>query len=111
VNQRGPRPDCLSAVGVRLGNAMKSPILALAASPEISFKTTECQQIKAVEPNVAKMALSNMPDEHALAAIVGRRLGEFAGTGDVAAADVEPVTGKPPFWNSVHSVAPNRART
>jgi hypothetical protein len=48
-----------------------------------------------------------MPDEHALAGIVGRRLGKFTGTGDVAAADVKPITGEPPFWNSVHAVAPS----
>jgi hypothetical protein len=44
-----------------------------------------------------------MPDEHALAAIVGRWLGKFTGARDVAAADVEPVTSEPPFWNSVHA--------
>jgi hypothetical protein len=48
-----------------------------------------------------------MPDEHALAGIVGRRLGEFTGTGDVAAADIKPITGEPSFWNSVHAVAAN----
>jgi hypothetical protein len=80
--------------------------LGFGASPEVPFKTAKRQQIKAVELNVAKVALSNMPDEHALTAIVGRRLGKFTGARDVAAADVEPVTREPPFWNGVHTVSP-----
>ena len=81
--------------------------MALAPAQRLPSKPTKCQQIKAIELNVAKATLSDMPDEHALAAIVGRWLGKFTGTGDIAAADIEPIAGEPPFWNSVHAVAPN----
>ena len=63
--------------------------------------------IKSIKPNVAEVALPDMPDEHPLAGIVGRWLGKFTGTGDIAAADVKPITGEPPFWNCVHAVARN----
>jgi len=78
----------------------------LAPAQKVAFKRGQRQQIKSIKPNVAEVALSDMPDEHALAGIVGRRLGEFTGTGNIAAADIEPVAGEPPFWNSVHTISP-----
>jgi hypothetical protein len=60
------------------------------------------QQVEAINPNVAEMTFSDMPDKHALARIVGRRLSKFAGAGNVAAADVEPIAGEPPIRNVVH---------
>ena len=59
----------------------EKPQLGFGASPEIAFEPAKCQQIKAIELNVAKAALFDMPHEHALAAIVGRWLRIHRGRG------------------------------
>jgi hypothetical protein len=52
--------------------------------------------------DIAKMAFANMPGEHPRTRIVRRRLGKFARTGNVATADVEPITGEALIGNCVH---------
>jgi hypothetical protein len=78
--------------------------------PDIAFKGAQRQQIEAVELDIAKTAFANMPGEHPGTRIVGRRLSKFARTGDVAAADVEPITGEPPIGNCVHLTPPSEHR-
>jgi hypothetical protein len=80
--------------------------LGFRARPEVPFKTAKCQQVKAIEPNVAKVALPDMPHEHALTAIVGRWLSKFTRTGNITAADIKPVTGESRLWHSIHAVPP-----
>src|SRR5689334_6295336 len=80
------------------------------ALPDVAPEETEGHHVQAVEPHVAVAAGSDMPREDALAGIVRRRLRERAGTGDAAAARVEPVAGDTPSWDVVHEVLQARHR-
>jgi hypothetical protein len=75
------------------------------SSPYIAFKGSEGEQIQAVELDLAKMALPDMPREHPLAGVVRRSLGKLARAGDVAAADVEPIAGKTPLRDRCHRIS------
>ncbi len=76
------------------------------AGPEIAFELAERHEVEPVEPHVAEMPLADMPCEHALAMVAGRRLRELARARDVAAADVEPVASEMPLGDSIHDPPP-----
>jgi hypothetical protein len=93
-----------------LVNEEAHPNLAL-VRPYIAFEGTKRQQVEAIELDIPEMTIADMPSEHAGTRIVGRRLGKFAGTGNAAAADVEPITREVPFRDGVHSTpSANRDR-
>src|SRR5207247_2183818 len=75
------------------------------ARPEIAFELAQSHQTESIKPNIAVMTFPDMPDKHARAGIVGRRLGKFAGAWNVAAADVEPIADKTPFRDRAHGRA------
>jgi hypothetical protein len=91
-----PPEDCLQGLALAfigpLVDEEAHPNLAF-IRPDVAFEGTEAQQIETIESHIAVMALADMPGEHARTGIVCRRLSEFAWTGNVAAADVEPIAG------------------
>jgi hypothetical protein len=72
------------------------------ASPDVALKSSESDQVQIVEPDLAKITLSDMPCQHALAGVVRRGLGKLTGAGDIAAADIEPVASETPFRDRCH---------
>jgi len=77
----------------------------LVPGPYVALKCAKSEQIEAVQPKLAVMTVTDMPDEQTLAGVIGRRLSKFAGARYVATADVEPVTGEVPSRNAIrHNV-------
>src|SRR5579884_1507240 len=72
------------------------------AGPDVALEGAHGDHVQAVQDHVAVAALTDVPGQHPLAPVVGGRLGELAGAGDVAPADVEPVAGQPPLRNLRH---------
>jgi len=76
------------------------------ASPDVSLEGRDTDDVKTIKTHVPIRSLANMVGKNALTPVVRWRLGELAGTGDVAATDVEPVTLHPPLRNVSHCRAP-----
>src|SRR5205807_4545815 len=88
----------------------KNPHRRLSAGPDIALEVAERHDVEPIERDAAVTALSYVPDQDAVAFAERRWLGEFARTGDVALADVEPVTLGLPLRNVCHHGSP-RLRT
>src|SRR5262249_61209600 len=53
------------------------------------------------------MSLADLARQHPMAKVISRRLSEYAWTGDVAAANVEPVASYMPLWDFCHLFLPH----
>src|SRR5436190_15987388 len=83
-------------VDVEAGNATHL------ARPQIALPAADPYKAQIVEFDVAVMPLADMPEQHRLAEAVIRRLPEGAGTGDRAAAIVEPIADDVPIRDVAH---------
>jgi hypothetical protein len=61
--------------------------------PDVVLERGRQYEVQIGESNIAEMFLADAVRQHGTANIVCRRLSEYARTGDVAAANVEPVAG------------------
>jgi hypothetical protein len=80
------------------------------AGPDVAFELSEAHQTQSIKPNVAVMALPDMPGKHAGARIVGGCLSELARTWNVAAAYVEPIADEAPMRDAAHNLLLEPAR-
>jgi hypothetical protein len=71
-----------------------------------SFKTPHLDDTETIEFDFTKMTFPNVPKKHVLAKIIVRGLSKGTGTGDSAAAVVEPVTGDTPIRSTRHPFPP-----